>query len=186
MTFTPMKIQGAWIHSPNIFSDNRGSFHEILKLSDLHAELGRGFEVHQVNQSRSHKGVVRGIHWTLGAPGQAKYVSCTKGAIWDVVVDVRADSATFGQWDAEFISSENGKSVLISEGLGHAFLSLEDNSTATYLCSSEFNPVADRILNPMTLELGIPFLEIAQSHGIESLILSEKDRSAPMSLSEIR
>jgi dTDP-4-dehydrorhamnose 3,5-epimerase len=185
MSFTPMTIQGAWVHSPNVFSDQRGTFKELFKLSLLNDQLGRGFEVHQVNQSVSAKGVIRGVHWTVGARGQAKYVSCTEGKIWDIVIDLRRNSPTFGQWDAEFLSPENGKSVLISEGLGHAFLALEDQSAATYLCSAEFEPELDRNFYPLSPDLAIPFAEIGAEYGISNFQLSDKDASAPLLLSEI-
>lgn len=176
MPFIEMKIQGAWVHTPTRFEDERGHFEEQFKLSLIESELGRSFSVRQVNQSVSRKGVVRGIHWTDSLEGQAKYVSCTNGAMWDVVVDLRPTSATYGQWDAATISPENGKSVLISEGLGHVFLALEDETVANYLCTSEYNPSADKTINPLDPRLAIGFEAVASRHGIGSLTLSEKDR----------
>jgi dTDP-4-dehydrorhamnose 3,5-epimerase len=170
-----MKIQGAWIHTPFRHEDSRGHFEEQFKLSSILQELGRSFPVAQVNQSVSSKGVIRGIHWTDEPVSQAKYVSCLSGALWDVVVDLRRDSPTYGSWDAEIISSENGKSVLISEGLGHAFLVLEDRSVASYLCSSEFNPSFDRVIHPLDEVLNIDFREAALKFGISDFILSDKD-----------
>jgi dTDP-4-dehydrorhamnose 3,5-epimerase len=82
---------------------------------------------------------------------------------------------TFGQWGSEFISPENGKSVLISEGVGHAFLALEDQTTVNYLCTSEFNPLADKTINPLDPDLDIPFSQVASEHGITQLIVSDKD-----------
>jgi dTDP-4-dehydrorhamnose 3,5-epimerase len=178
MTFTPLKIAGAWVHEPKIWPDERGAFHEVFKLSLIQEQLGRDFAVKQVNQSVSKKGVIRGIHYTDSPDGQAKYVSCPKGRIWDVVVDVRKDSPTYGRWDAVELSAENGKSVFISEGIGHAFLSLEDDSVANYLCSSEFNPVADKTINPLSSSLNIDFESQASLYSIESFILSPKDSEA--------
>jgi dTDP-4-dehydrorhamnose 3,5-epimerase len=128
MSFSSLKIDGSWVFTPKKFPDERGSFHEVFKLSVLTETLGFGFEVKQVNQSVSRAGVIRGIHWADVPPGQAKYVYCAKGSIWDVVVDIRVGSPTFGQFDAALLSEENGKSLLIKEGLGHVFLSLEDNT----------------------------------------------------------
>jgi dTDP-4-dehydrorhamnose 3,5-epimerase len=176
MTFIEMKIQGAWVHTPTRFEDQRGHFEEQFELSMIESELGRPFSVRQVNQSVSNKGVVRGIHWTDSPDGQAKYVSCTNGAMWDVVVDLRPSSPTYGQWDAVTITPENGQSVLISEGLGHVFLALEDRTTATYLCTSEYNPSADKTINPLDPNLAIGFEAVARHHEITSLTLSEKDR----------
>ncbi len=169
-----MKIKGAWIHTPVRHEDNRGHFEEQFKLSQIESELGRSFSVRQVNQSVSNKGVIRGIHYTDSPEGQAKYVSCPKGAIWDVVVDLRKDSPTYGQWDSVKLSAENGLSVFISESLGHAFLSLEDGSVANYLCTSEYAPEADRTINPLSARLAIDF----KSSGIKEFLLSQKDSDA--------
>lgn len=178
MPFEEMKIEGAWVHTPSRHSDNRGHFEEQFKLSLVESVLNRTFAVKQVNQSVSDKGVIRGIHWTDSTEGQAKYISCPKGALWDVVIDLRETSPTYGQWDAALISAENGRSVFISEGLGHAFLALEDKTVASYLCSTEFNPTADKTINPLDKKLAIGFAEIAAAHGISDFILSEKDSTA--------
>jgi dTDP-4-dehydrorhamnose 3,5-epimerase len=175
MTFTPLKIDGVWLHTPKVWPDDRGTFHEVFKLSIISQQLGRDFQVKQVNQSTSAVGVIRGIHWTDSSEGQAKYVSCPKGSLWDVVVDLRPNSETYGQWDARTLSAENGQSLLISEGIGHAFLALEDGTVANYLCSSEFNPEADKTVNPLDSWLAIGFLEKANEYGIQGLILSPKD-----------
>jgi dTDP-4-dehydrorhamnose 3,5-epimerase len=174
MPFKEMKIKGAWIHTPIRHNDERGHFEEQFKISQIEAELGLSFIVRQVNQSVSSKGVIRGVHFTASPEGQAKYVSCPKGAIWDVVVDLREDSPTYGQWDAAELSAENGLSVFISEGLGHAFLSLEDGSVANYLCTSEYEPMADRTFNPLSPRLAIAF----DSLGITDFKLSKKDSDA--------
>lgn len=174
MPFQEMKIKGAWIHAPSRHTDERGHFEEQFRLSQIESELGRTFHVKQVNQSVSIKGVIRGIHYTDSPEGQAKYVSCPKGAIWDVVVDLRKHSPTYGKWDAAVISAENGLSVFISEGLGHAFLSLEDGSVVDYLCSAEYSPENDRTVNPLSESLAIDFT----STGLNEFVLSEKDSLA--------
>jgi dTDP-4-dehydrorhamnose 3,5-epimerase len=177
MPFKEMKIQGAWINTPIRHQDNRGHFEEQFKMSAVFQELGYSFAVAQVNQSVSNKGVIRGIHKTDGPEGQAKYVSCSNGAIWDVVVDLRKDSPTYGVWDAQILTPENGKSILISQGLGHAFLALEAESVTNYLCSSEFNPSLDNVISPLDKVLNIGFSEVALSFGISELVLSDKDAS---------
>lgn len=179
MTFQEMKIPGAWIHNPVRHEDLRGHFEEQFKLSEISTSLFRSFEVKQVNQSVSALGVIRGIHFTMSLDGQAKYISCPKGRIWDVVVDLRKGSPTHGNWDAVELSAENGKSVLISEGLGHAFLSLEADSVSTYLCTAEYNPIADKGFHPLSLNLGIDFEKIANKNGIADLIISDRDLSSP-------
>jgi dTDP-4-dehydrorhamnose 3,5-epimerase len=178
MPFQPLSIEGAWVFTPQIHEDSRGRFLESFKLSSLKKDLGLGFEVKQVNQSTSAKGVIRGIHFADNPPGQAKYVSCLKGAIWDVVVDLRTESPTFGKWEGVEVSSENGKSVLIAEGLGHAFLSLEEGSVVSYLCSEEYNPTTERQINPLDQELAIDFLGFGSKFGVGEFLLSDQDKKA--------
>jgi dTDP-4-dehydrorhamnose 3,5-epimerase len=176
MSFSPLKIDGSWVFTPKKFPDERGSFHEVFKLPRLTETLGFGFEVKQVNQSFSGAGVIRGIHWADVPPGQAKYVFCSKGSIWDAAVDIRAGSPTFGQFDGEFISAENGKCVLIKEGLGHVFLSLEDDTVVNYLCSEPFSPTTEHGINPLDDELAIPFEKILGNGNFQ---ISDKDLEAP-------
>jgi dTDP-4-dehydrorhamnose 3,5-epimerase len=176
MSFTPLKIEGSWVFEPKKFDDERGSFHEVFKLSQVSEALGRAFEVKQANHSISKAGVIRGIHWADVPPGQAKYVSCFRGKIWDVVVDIRLGSPTFGKWDAAELSAENGKSMLISEGLAHVFLSLEDDSVVSYLCSEPFRPSTERGINPLDPDLAIPFVS---QWADSSFVISDKDSKAP-------
>jgi dTDP-4-dehydrorhamnose 3,5-epimerase len=176
MSFTPLKIQGSWLFSPKRYQDGRGSFHEVFKLATISEIIGRSFDVKQVNQSVSKAGVIRGIHWADVPPGQAKYVSCPRGAIWDVVVDIRVGSPTFGEWDAVELSEANGQSVLLEEGLGHAFLSLSDETVATYLCSEPFNSKSEHGINPLDKTLSIPFQKIWAGGEFN---ISAKDQEAP-------
>jgi dTDP-4-dehydrorhamnose 3,5-epimerase len=179
MPFDPMGIQGPFVFTPVRHKDSRGHFQESFKLSTLKNELGLGFTVKQVNQSTSAKGVVRGIHFADNPPGQAKYVSCPKGAIWDVVVDIRVGSPTFGKWEGVEISADNGKAVLIPEGFGHAFLSLEADSVVSYLCSEEYSPGHEHQINPFDTDISIDFYRIAVAHKIPSFEISEQDKYAP-------
>ena len=178
MQFQPMGIQGAFVFTPVRHPDSRGHFQESFKLSSLETELGLGFEVKQVNQSTSAKGVIRGIHFAENPPGQAKYVSCLKGSIWDFVVDLRTKSPTFGKWEGVEVSSDNGKSVLIAEGLGHAFLSLEEGSVVSYLCSKEYNPKTERQINPLDQDLAIDFLGFGAAFRVGEFLLSSQDKKA--------
>jgi dTDP-4-dehydrorhamnose 3,5-epimerase len=176
MSFTPLKIKGSWVFTPKKFPDERGSFHEVFKLPLLSETLGFGFEVKQVNQSVSKAGVIRGIHWADVPPGQAKYVFCSKGAIWDIVVDIRVGSPTFGSWDAAELTADKGKCVLIREGLGHVFLSLEDDTVVNYLCSEPFSPTTEHGINPLDTDLAIPFGSMISGASFE---VSPKDEEAP-------
>ena len=175
MGFTPLSIQGSWVFTPQKFDDERGSFHEVFKLSLISETLGFDFQVKQVNQSVSKAGVIRGIHWADVPPGQAKYVFCPKGSIWDVVVDIRVGSPTFGKWDAAVISEQNGKAILIKEGLGHVLLTLEDNTVVNYLCSEPFKPSAEHELFPFDENIDIPF---ADKWSKSPFLTSAKDAKA--------
>jgi dTDP-4-dehydrorhamnose 3,5-epimerase len=175
MSFTPLSIQGSWVFTPKKFDDDRGSFHEVFKLSSISETLGFDFQVKQVNQSVSKAGVIRGIHWADVPPGQAKYVFCPRGSIWDIVVDIRVGSPTFGKWDADVISEQNGKAVLIKEGLGHVFLTLEENTVVNYLCSEPYNPTGEHEINPLDENLGIPF---AEKWSSSEFLTSPKDTNA--------
>jgi dTDP-4-dehydrorhamnose 3,5-epimerase len=177
MSFQEMKIEGAWVHTPLRYKDSRGYFEEQFKLSSIEQELGINFEVKQGNQSVSNAGVIRGVHWTDSPQGQAKYVSCMRGSIWDVVVDLRKESPTYGKWDSVELNPQNGKSMILSEGLGHAFLALEAGTLVNYLCTAEYDSKADRTINPLDPTLAIGFLQIANSFGIQNLSMSERDRA---------
>lgn len=175
--FVELKVPGAWVHIPEIHGDERGTFEEQFKFSIIEKQLGIEFLVKQVNKSVSNKGVLRGIHVTDSERGQAKYISCSAGSLWDFVVDLRPDSPTFLTWDGVMISPENSKSVLISEGIGHAFLSLEDGTVATYLCTSEYDPKSERTLNPLQKKFAEAFLNAGGAVGLTEFFLSDKDRN---------
>lgn len=179
MSFRELKIAGAWEYTPRQFGDDRGVFFEWFKSSAFQHAVGRPLDLQQANCSVSAAGVLRGIHFTDSPPGQAKYVTCTKGAFLDVIVDLRVGSPTFGQWDCVLIDDIDRRAVYLSEGLGHAILSLEDGSTVMYLCSIEFNPSLDRDLNPLDVELAIDWPTHARDGSPLTYQLSNKDRDAP-------
>ena len=178
MNFENLGIDGAFVFSPMQHEDSRGVFQESFRHSLLSTSSGVDFSIKQVNQSTSLKGVIRGIHYSRSKAGQSKYVSCLRGRIWDVVVDLRTQSPTFGKWYGTELSAANGKAVFIEKGLGHGFLSLEDNSTVSYLCSEEYAPEGEGEIYPFDLDLAIAFQDVADANGINGLILSEKDKSA--------
>jgi dTDP-4-dehydrorhamnose 3,5-epimerase len=135
-----LKVPGAWEITPTIHGDSRGLFFEWLTDHGFTAFAGHRLDVRQANCSVSSAGVLRGLHFAQLPPGQAKYVTCVSGSVFDVVVDIRVGSPTFGQWDSVLLDVEDRRTMYISEGLGHAFLALQDNSTIMYLCSTEYNP----------------------------------------------
>jgi dTDP-4-dehydrorhamnose 3,5-epimerase len=176
MTLTQLAIPGVWLKESKSWEDQRGSFREMYKASEITAfAIGSVLQFAQVNQSSSQKGVIRGVHVTLGPAGQEKYVFCSKGAIWDVAIDLRPDSKTYGLWCGEVLSDNNGKSLVIPRGVGHAFLALESDATVTYLCSSEYAPEHDLAINPLDPTLNISFREMAKLHDIEDFTISTRD-----------
>ena len=157
------------------YDDSRGSFREWYKESKFNQA---SFNIAQANVSISHKGSLRGLHYSLSTTGQDKLVSCLAGSFLVVVVDIRLGSPTFGKHVCIKLSAELGNSIKIQSGLAHSVLSLEDNSILTYLLSSEYSPSEEFSINPFDSELDISWPET-------SLILSEKDKASE-SLSTMR
>lgn len=174
-----LDVPGAWEITPQLHSDSRGTFYEWLTDRDFTAFAGHRFDLRQANCSVSAAGVLRGLHFARLPPSQAKYVTCLSGSVYDVVVDIRVGSPTFGRWAAVLLDDRERRSIYISEGLGHAFLALQDNSTVMYLCSTEYNPQREHTICPTD-----PALAIDWPDGHEPL-LSERDAAAP-SLDEVR
>lgn len=177
MQFRELKIPGAWEITPRQFGDDRGVFLEVFKESAFVEAVGHPFDLKQVNSSVSAAGVVRGVHFAELPPSQAKYVTCTKGAVLDVVVDIRLGSPTFGQWDTVLLDDVDRRAIYISEGLGHAFCSLEDGATVVYLCSAPYAPGREHGVHP--LSLGIEWPTTGRDGQELSLTLSPKDAEAP-------
>jgi dTDP-4-dehydrorhamnose 3,5-epimerase len=137
--------------------DSRGRFTEWYRADVLAEATGFGLTLAQANHSVSARGVLRGVHFALVPPGQAKYVYCPAGKVLDVVVDVRVGSPTFGVHDAVVLDSEHPRAVYLSEGLGHAFVSLADASSVTYLVSTGYSPGREFGISPTDPALGLPW-----------------------------
>jgi dTDP-4-dehydrorhamnose 3,5-epimerase len=177
MELTPLGIEGAWLAESPIWSDNRGFFREWFKSEDIYSTTGIAFSIQQANISCSQRGVIRGIHYSLAPDGQAKWVTCVQGSILDVVVDIRPNSATFKKFEVIALKGNEGRSVLISPGLGHGFLSLEDNTSISYLLSSPYSPDFEYEIQPNDPELSIDWhLELIGGLGV---VVSPKDEQAP-------
>jgi dTDP-4-dehydrorhamnose 3,5-epimerase len=161
------------VDTPKVFADNRGRFHEWFKSESFHDSIGQGLQLEQANCSRSARGTLRGIHYASVPPGQAKYVTCVSGAVLDVVVDIRTGSPDFGKWEAVRLDDTTHRCVYLSEGLGHAFMALEDNSTVVYLCSQGYAPHREYGINPLDPALGIAWPEDLAP------CLLDKDAAAP-------
>jgi len=174
MELTPLGIDGVWLAESHVWSDDRGFFREWFKSADVMNSTGRDFGIEQANISFSSKGTLRGIHYSLAQRGQAKWITCVSGSIKDVIVDIRPDSNSFGQWIEIELSGNSGKAVFIGEGLGHGFVALEDNTAVAYLVSTPFSPKDEFGINPLDEKIGVNW-------GMDpnSLKISDNDKGAP-------
>ena len=155
MTMRELVIAGSWEIGPALYPDDRGLFYEWFTQREFTAVTGHRLDVHQVNCSVSAAGVLRGLHFAQLPPSQAKFVTCVRGAVFDVVVDIRVGSPTYGQWDSVRLDDRDRRSVYLSEGLAHGFLSLEDNSTVMYLCSAPYAPEREHTILATDPQLAI-------------------------------
>ncbi|PXX59753.1 dTDP-4-dehydrorhamnose 3,5-epimerase [Nocardia tenerifensis] len=179
MRIRELAVPGAWEFTPTMHGDERGVFAEMFKASEFEKAVGRPLDLLQINTSTSAAGVLRGIHYTEDPPGQAKYVTCTSGAFVDVVVDLRPGSPTFGTWDSVVLDDVDRRWVFLSEGLGHAVLSLADASTVTYLCSLEYTPELDHEVDALDPDIGIAWPATGRDGQRLTLLRSPKDAAAP-------
>lgn len=173
--FTPMELQGIILCEPCVFTDERGVFLEFYH-AQRYFNAGIRVSFVQDNCSRSSKGVLRGLHYQLHKP-QAKLVCCTRGEIFDVAVDIRKGSPTFGRWTGSVLSEENHRQFFIPGGFAHGFCVLSEVAEIFYKCSEFYDPMDDR---------GIRWNDpqIAVNWPVENPILSEKDKHQPF-LNEI-
>jgi dTDP-4-dehydrorhamnose 3,5-epimerase len=168
-----LSISGSYLITPRIYADNRGGFAEWYRHDALGDAVGHPLELAQANWSSSRRGVIRGIHFADVPSGQAKYVTCVRGAVLDLVVDLRVGSPTFGRYDAVELDGDVRRAVYVSEGLGHAFCALTDDAAVIYLCSTTYDPAAEHGVNPLDPALGLPWPSGATP------LLSAKDADAP-------
>ncbi len=174
-------IEGVYVIEPTVFGDNRGYFMETYSQKDFE-ELGLNYNFVQDNQSKSKKGVLRGLHFQKENT-QAKLVRVIKGEVFDVAVDLRPSSQTYGKWEGVILSEENKKMFMIPKGFAHGFLVLSDEAEFTYKCDDIYNHEAEGGLKWDDEEIGIkwPMDNIKK----EELLTSEKDSKWP-SLKELK
>lgn len=170
------RLEGVRVIRPRVFGDERGFFLESFR-ADTVADLAGGVTFVQDNHSRSRRAIVRGMHFQ---PGQWKLVSCARGAIFDVVVDIRPDSVTFGEWEGHELNDENHSQLLVPDGFAHGFCVLSDLADVTYKVSSYYDPAAEGGFRFDDPAVGIEWPITAQQ-----LIASARDTAAP-TLAEIR
>jgi len=169
-----LAVPGSYEITPIQRADDRGIFLEWYRFDLLEKAVGHPLDLRQANTSVSHRGVIRGIHFADVPRGQAKYVTAVRGAVVDYVIDLRVDSPTYGTWDSVVLDTVDRRAIYIGEGLGHAFVALEDDSTVTYLVSDTYNADHEHGVNPLDSTIALTF-----PLGEEELILSPKDLEAP-------
>ena len=179
MTFRELAIPGAWEITPTVHGDSRGGFFEWFTEAGFTEMTGHRFDLRQANCSTSAAGALRGLHFAQLPPGQAKYVSCVSGAVFDVVVDIRVGSPTFGRWDSVLLDDVDRRTVYLSEGLAHGFLALRD-SMVMYLCSAPYDPQREH-----TIAATDPAIGIQWPLPAAGMLLSDRDAVAP-SLAQVR
>jgi dTDP-4-dehydrorhamnose 3,5-epimerase len=168
--FIETKIKDLYIIEPKVFGDNRGCFMESYNKKDFE-EAGLTMEFVQDNESRSKKGVLRGMHFQTKNT-QGKLVRVTEGEVYDVAVDLRKGSPTFGMWEGILLTSENKRQFYLPEGFAHGFLVLSDVATFNYKCTDFYAPEYDSGLLWNDPDVGIDW----PLDGIEEILLSEKDK----------
>lgn len=168
--FTKADIEGLYVIEPTVFGDNRGYFMETYNFNEF-KEAGLDMEFVQDNQSKSRKGVLRGLHFQKKHP-QGKFVRVLKGEVFDVAVDIRKGSKTYGKWFGVKLSEENKKQFYIPCGFAHGFLVLSDEAEFCYKCTDFYHPEDEAGIAFDDPEIGVKW----PTKGIEELILSEKDK----------
>lgn len=171
--FTETKIKGVYIIEPKVFGDNRGYFMETYNKEHF-AEAGLTMNFVQDNESSSSKGVLRGLHFQTKHT-QGKLVRVTKGEVFDVAVDLRKGSPTYGQWEGVVLSAENKKQFYIPEGFAHGFLVLSDHAIFNYKCTDFYCPEGEGGVLWNDPDIGIEW----PLDGIDNIVLSEKDKVHP-------
>ena len=169
-------IKEVFLLKPNIFEDERGFFYESCNLIELKNILSREVYFNQDNHSFSKKGVLRGIHYQLNPFPQAKLIRCVKGIIFDVAVDLRKNSETFGEWVSAELSEHNHEQLWIPEGFGHGYLTISSEAIVLYKATNLWNKDLERCIywDDDKININWPFEKIKNMRPI----LSEKDSSA--------
>lgn len=172
MESEPAGIDGLVVLTPRVFADARGAFFESFNADTFRAATGFDGRFVQDNQSESQKGVVRGLHYQLAPHAQGKLVRVVSGAIYDVAVDIRKGSPTFGRWSGVTLSAENRKQFWIPPGFAHGFAVLSERAVVLYKTTAPWHGASERAIRWNDPALGIDW-------PVTDPILSDKDRAAP-------
>ena len=172
MKVTPLSIPDVLLIEPQVFADERGFFFESFNQNKFEAALGHKINFVQDNHSKSIKGVLRGLHYQLTPKAQGKLVRVIQGEVFDVAVDLRQSSATFGKWIGEILSGDNKKQLWIPEGFAHGFLTLSDTAEFLYKTTDFYSPEHEQSIlwDDETIRIDWP---------LEDVFLSSKDKVAP-------
>jgi dTDP-4-dehydrorhamnose 3,5-epimerase len=168
-------IEGLLILEPRVFNDDRGYFFESYNANTLEAAIGYHIPFVQDNQARSTKNVLRGLHYQNAPSAQTKLIRALEGSIWDVVVDLRKDSVTFGKWFGVELSAENKRQFLIPKGFAHGYSVITETAEVFYKCDNFYNKAAEGGLNYADASLGIDW-----KIDLQDAIVSEKDLAQPV------
>lgn len=160
MNVVKTSIPDVLIFEPRIFGDDRGFFFESFNQRVFEEAVGRVVEFVQDNHSRSSRGVLRGLHYQLAPHAQGKLVRCVAGEVFDVAVDIRKDSSTFGQWVGVNLSAQNKRQLWIPEGFAHGFLTLSEHAEFLYKTTDYYQPTAERSILWNDIALAIAWPEI--------------------------
>ena len=178
MQIRELNVPDAYEMTPVVHGDSRGAFLEWFRADKLEEATGRRLDLLQANASVSAAGSIRGIHFADVPPSQAKWVFCPRGALLDVVEEHRVPLTEGRRADAD-VDDVDRRAVFVSEGLGHAFVALDDQTTITYLCSATYAPGREHGVNPLDPAIGIEWPTTGRDGSTFEPLLSEKDAAAP-------
>lgn len=173
MKVTPTSIPEVLVIEPEVFGDERGFFFESYNQKKFEQAVGRKVAFVQDNHSKSARGVLRGLHYQLPPHAQGKLVRVVQGEVFDVAVDIRKSSPTFGQWVGEILSAENKTQLWIPEGFAHGFLTLSDTAEFLYKAAGYYEQASEACIVWNDPQLGIEWPQC------DKPVLSEKDQQAP-------
>lgn len=171
MNIIKTSIPDVLVFEPKVFGDERGFFFESFNQLQFERAVGYPVNFVQDNHSRSCKGVLRGLHYQLAPHGQGKLVRCVVGEVFDVAVDIRRDSSTFGQWVGVYLSADNKRQLWIPEGFAHGFVTMSDTAEFLYKTTNYYHRESEGSISWNDPELNIPW-------PAKNVLLSEKDQQA--------
>lgn len=174
MNVTKTAIAEVMVIEPKVLRDHRGFFYESFNQQAFNDATGTNYQFVQDNHSKSSRGVLRGLHYQLSPKAQGKLVRVVQGKVWDVAVDIRKGSPTFGQWVGEELSAENYKQLWIPPGFAHGFITLSDTAEFLYKTTDYYDPELERSIlwNDPELDISWPMFE--------NIKISDKDKNAPL------